>query len=327
MSLRRVLLIVCCLPLAELGCSETKNPPLIGTGGSGTGSLPGSGGAGSGGRRGRPVDDLGGDLNIGIGDQTGGSSTSTGGSAMKPSPGTLSVCDVDGGRSIGRAGGNLTLDNFDSLENGYSGNGLQGGWFVYDDGSDGTQEPPSNEVKPIPGGLSGSEGVLRVRGEGFTSWGSGLGTVFASDGSGACAFDASAYTGITFWAKGLIEEDDSIEPWDPGILRVMLVEKDVVPLPEGNCDDALGDCWSSHRVRITLGECWKRYSFRFSEFEPDAWGFPGGTLDLTELYELAFELGRGNRYDIWLDDIRFFIGTPPNNAEICDMGPGGAGNL
>src|SRR5690606_26549635 len=110
--------------------------------------------------------------------------------------------------------------------------------------------------------------------------------------------DASAYAGITFWAKGSIEEDGSTdEPWDPGLLRVMLVEKDVVPLPRGNCDEAEGDCWSSHRVRITLGECWKRYSFRFSEFQPDPWGFSGGDLDLNELYELAFEVGRGNKYD------------------------------
>lgn len=328
MSLRRLLLIACCLPLAELGCGETQEPLIIATGGSSTGSVPGSGGAGSGGRRGRPTEDLGDDLDITIGQPTGGTSSGSGGSPAKPSPGQLSICNIDGGRSVGRASGNLTIDNFDSLENGYSGNGLQGGWFVYDDESSGTIEPPEDDVRPIPGGIRGSDGVLRIQGEGFTNWGSGFGTVFASDDEGLCVFDASAYAGITFWAKGSIEDDGSTdEPWDPGLLRVMLVEKDVVPLPRGNCDEAEGDCWSSHRVRIALGECWKRYSFGFSEFQPDPWGFPGGDLDLNELYELAFEVGRGNKYDIWLDDLRFFIGTPPNSAELCEMGPGGAGNL
>lgn len=292
------------------------------------GSAFATGGISSGGGRPtRPSEELGGDLNIKIGGD-GGSGPSSGGSPpVDPNPGSLAVCNLDDGPSIAKPSGDRTMDNFDSLENGYSGNGLQGGWFVYDDGSAGTQLPSNADLRPVSGGPNDSTGALHVQGSGFTEWGSGFASVFASDASGACLFDASAYSGLTFWAKGSIEPDDSVDPWDPGVLRVMLVEKDVVPLPEGNCDDSVGDCWSSHRVRIELDDCWRRYSFSFNAFQTDDWGFPGGPLDLNELYELSFELGRGNSYDIWIDDLAFFVGEAPPAQFVCDEGPGGASNL
>lgn len=314
------------LPFAEFACGQSTTTDASGGSVSAVGGVGGGAQASGGTRPTRPLEDLGGDLNIKIGGDGGSPATSGGSMNVDPDPGSLAICRLDEGLSAGKASGDLVIDDFDSLENGYSGNGLQGGWFVYDDGSSGSQVPSPDDVAPVPGGPEGSVGALHVYGGAFTEWGSGFATVFASRSSGACLFDASAYSGITFWAKGSIAPDDSVDPWDPGELRVMLVEKDVVPLPDGNCDDSVGDCWSSHRVRIDLGQCWQRYSFRFDEFHTDPWGFPGGDLDRDEFYELAFELGRGNTYDIWIDGLEFFVGEAPAPDSICDMGPGGAGN-
>jgi len=40
---------------------------------------------------------------------------------------------------------------------------------------------------------------------------------------------------------------------------------------------------------------------------------------------LHFQIAQGHAYDIWIDEISFFVGEKPEEEELCDLGAGGAG--
>jgi hypothetical protein len=309
------------LPFAVvLSCqSSLTDIGAVGVGGSSGGWLGLGGSLGSGGKITLP---------IGSGGRgTGGNGASTGGA---PAMGTLAVCEVPGGPSRGAADQSLEIDDFDDGDGLFQGNGLNGSWFGYtDDSANGLQVPTASDVLPEEGGVGSGGYALHVRGQGFNDWGSGFVGQFAADASDqACLFDASAYAGVTFWIQGTIEPDPSFDgmAYDPGLARLLIVEKDVIPLAEGgNCDAPEGRCWDSHRKTFTVDDCWRRYSFRFEELLPDGFGFDGGELDLDELSTINFELGRGNRYDLWIDEVSFFIGDPPVSDPICSDAGGEAG--
>jgi hypothetical protein len=253
-------------------------------------------------------------LGSGGGPGSGGGSAGVGGRTE----GTLAVCELPGGPSVGNPSESLVLDDFEDGDSSFEANGLRGSWYGYHDEAPGTQVPTGDEMNPEQGGPSGDGYALHVTGTGFDEWGSGIAAPLAYADGSQCLFDASAYQGVTFWAKGTIEDDPEFvgEAYDPGRLRLLAIEKDVVPSTDGgNCYAEEGSCWDSHRFLFELGPCWTQYTFRFEDLIPGGYGFPGGALDLDELYNLNFEIGRGNRYDIWIDDFSFFVGQGGNGNE------------
>lgn len=49
------------------------------------------------------------------------------------------------------------------------------------------------------------------------------------------------------------------------------------------------------------------------------------TIIEEEFYLLGFEVSNGHEYDIWIDQLEFFVGKPPPEEELCVSGMGGAG--
>ncbi len=252
--------------------------------------------------------------------------TQSGGTIAKPTEGDLEICQVSGRLTVGDPTRTPLLDDFDDGDARFQQNGLAGWWYTYRDETAGTQTPTGDFIEPVPGGLGDSGSALHVQGEGFSSWGSGFGAylVFPEDRN-ACLFDASEYSGISFWARGFVEPDDSAPTGDAGLFRVQLIEKDITPVEEGGNCSVQDACWDSHRVRLAPSECWQKYSISFDEFAPDGWGFSGGELDTDELWLLGFEVSNGQTYDLWIDQIEFFVGEPVEEQPSCgDEGLGGA---
>lgn len=304
MNLRTLSILPCLLIFVPVACSEEDDAPQdetngLGRGGEGSVVVPSNGGNNGG---------MGGDA-----------------AALEHE---IFICTIAGGESRGSAEGDLTIDDFDDGDMGFTGNGLAGGWFAYDDGSGGSQSPAASWA-PEPGGITTDGYALHVSGEGFTTWGAGQGAIFSSHGVGeSCLFDASEYDGVSLWIKGSVEAeaDSTLPEMDQGAIRFMLIEKDVTPLADGGrCDPDAGECWDSHRVRIRPDDCWRKLSFTFDEFEADGFGQSGGALDLDELYTFGFEIGNDQAFDYWIDDIRFFVGDKPEEEELCEDGMGGAG--
>jgi hypothetical protein len=302
------------LALAGVGsyaCGATTPPPADGLGASG-GSIevlpPASGGSG-------------------------GSGGGSGGAPVVSLP-PFDSCSLEGQGTV-PASGPLMVDDFDDGDATLLGNGLHGNWYGFDDATGGTQTPswdaPGGQWLPELGGIEPGGYAMHVVGGGFTYWGSGEGMspIWDEGANQECLFDASAFDGITFWLKGEIDgSESSAADQDVGVLKFGFVEADVVPMRlGGNCDEAAGECYDWHKVRITPSECWVRYSFTFDQFEQSGWGIDGGEFDLDHLVNINFEVSQGNTFDYWMDELEFFSGDPPEDDELCEDGMGGGGGV
>lgn len=241
----------------------------------------------------------------------------------------LKHCEIDGLPSAARLDGSWLLDDFDDGDDAIFGNGLQGYWYSFGDGSTGQQTPDpwASSAGGLPVGAYG----LHVVGGGFTAWGSIQAVTFATHGVDRdCLFDASVYDGFSFWLKGTIaanpENLDGIAAQDVGVLKVQLHELRTVPIEAGGtCDELIGECWNSYRYRAEPTACWKQHFVRFTDLVQDEWGQEFGELDTSQLYQFALEVTRYHNFDYWIDGIEFFAGEPQSTQEICDSSGGAAG--
>jgi hypothetical protein len=129
-----------------------------------------------------------------------------------------------------------------------------------------------------------------------------LGPVF-SFGLGS-PYNASAYTGISFWAK--IDSGTS-----PG-LRVAFPDKDTQP--EGAlCQAGVPGpnfCYDHYGKRLTLTTEWTKYPIYFDEVKQEGWGRQGAAFDPATLYQVQFQISVNAKFGIWIDDVAFFTLLP-----------------
>jgi hypothetical protein len=166
--------------------------------------------------------------------------------------------------------------------------GRGGYWFTFQD-SEGSKIDPAGQFKM---GQPGHESprAARMRGQMASSGKSvyaGMGFQLA-DPSGA--YDASPYTGVTFWAKG------------PGRVRFEMPDVNTAP-GGGRCKD----CYNDHGVVIALEDEWRKYTIKFEWLEQrPGWGDPAPELEKNEIYAMEWEFGGlGRDFDISVDDIAF----------------------
>lgn len=166
--------------------------------------------------------------------------------------------------------------------------GRSGAWLTFDDGTSKQNVASASQLQPsrLTGGRS--RNGLHLSGGRFSEWGVAFGTDLAT---GAC-YDASAYDGIAFWAKGEVAVYVGVQVID-------------VQSPKfgGFCK---GDgCYNSHRKRVNLSPAWQRHVVRWSELEQlhPASRFP---LDTKRIRFLEFTiLPEDTPFDVWLDDVSF----------------------
>jgi hypothetical protein len=191
-----------------------------GTGGKsgGNGGLGGSNGGlgGSNGGLGGSNGGLGGS-NGGLGGSNGGLGGSNGG--LGGSNGGLG--GTPGGGLAGSSGSvngcprtAVLIDNFDEAPRGgpptggfFNVNCGVGAWYVYGDPSapPATVTPAFSSVTPFVSSTPGNGGAgyaAHINGSGYAIYGLGLGVNINSSGTTIKPYNASAYSGITFWAMG-----------------------------------------------------------------------------------------------------------------------------
>jgi hypothetical protein len=168
--------------------------------------------------------------------------------------------------------------------------GRKGSWITYDDGS-GKQVPPSRSAlfpSRIPGGRGTSKRGLHVSGSRFTQWGVTFGTELAD----AACYDASAYGGIEFWAKG------------PGEIRVGLQMIDVQDVKYGG--QCQTDCYDTHRKIVTLAPTFRKYVVRWEDLRQLYAARVPVAFDPRRVRFLEFGIApESTPFDVWLDDVSF----------------------
>lgn len=170
--------------------------------------------------------------------------------------------------------------------------GRSGNWATYDDGT-GKQTPPDRSPlfpSRIAGGRGTSARALHLVGGKFTNWG----VTFGAELANAACYDASAYAGITFWAKG------------PGIVKVGFQMLDDQEVKYGGLCANSSDCYNTHRKVVALGKTWQRYDVRWEELHQLYKAGPPLTFDTRRVRFLEFSVGpESTPFDLWLDDVSF----------------------
>jgi len=169
-------------------------------------------------------------------------------------------------------------------------NGRVGAW------TDGHDASPSGKMYPDPntGFVPTDTGDVCRK---FAAYVAGTGYVITGAefwfGLGS-PYNASKYTGISFWAK--IDAGTS-----PGI-RVDFPDKDTDP--DGNICQA-GTCWDHYGYRLTLTPTWTKYTVSFSQLTQDGWGHLGTAFDPSTLYQIEFAIPVNATFGFWIDDVAF----------------------
>jgi hypothetical protein len=176
-------------------------------------------------------------------------------------------------------------------------NGRVGAWTDSDDGTPGgTMVPdPANAFTPTDTGDVCRKYAAYVKGTGFSTSGAsfwfGLGS----------PYNASKYTGISFWAK--------VDSGSTAVIRVEFPDKDT--FPDGGICSTSGtgstSCWDHYGSRITLTNDWKKYTVPFSQLSQDGWGLLATQFDPASLYEVLFQIPVNATFGIWIDDVAFYL--------------------
>jgi hypothetical protein len=196
-------------------------------------------------------------------------------------------------------------------------------WYKYDDHSlDLPDGGPADAAKPMGQHVVAAEALpephptingqsasaLHIYGGTFTGWGAGVTGGLSGDGN--ATYDASAYSGIIFWAKkGPNGTSTSLTVALPSA-NDSLMEGGVCHDPEtpGKHDR----CSDAFHKDIILTPNWKLYVVLFDDFKQEGWGYkPLGGLDKRVLLGSAFSnkgvsSKGGDPFDEWIDDVAFF---------------------
>jgi len=185
--------------------------------------------------------------------------------------------------------------------------GRRGVWYAFNDDV-GMQWPAPTTpgvaiaTSEIPGGRDDSQRAMHTYGMGYSYWGAGIGFDLAFDGTTYGLYDASAYSGVTFWARGTPRR---------GIDLRISTAKTTLPKYGGACP--MDNCPPLFK-RLLLGDDWAQYWVPFS-------ALPG--LETKKMTNMQFLVEPGyalDSFDFWIDDVSFFVGRPGCCPAACAAG-------
>ncbi|WP_437619046.1 hypothetical protein [Sorangium sp. So ce1151] len=256
----------------------------------------------------------------GTGATTGsGGATSASSGTTDPSTTTSSTSASTTSATTGSGGGDVTvptniewIDDFEDGDNAIIAAGNRAGfWYAYNDGSaEGMQTPPADPdgtgdpltPETLSPARNQSTMALHTFGSGFATWGAGVGVDLSSDEGVKSAYDASAYTGMVFWAK--------LGSADAATSMTVLIS-DGSTTPEGGVCDPADDtkqCYDNWAKTISLTTDWQPVVIPFETLKQGGWGATPATtsIDTSALYSLQFQTGAATTFDLYIDDVGFY---------------------
>jgi hypothetical protein len=181
--------------------------------------------------------------------------------------------------------------------------GRQGPWHIFNSADGGTQTPASNAaLAPESGGANASQRAMHTRGSGymFAGFGFDLNNPDSMPESMQCqAYDASAYSGISFMVK--------LGSTGGAKLRLEVPSKEFVPVSRGGtCPDS-GTCWNVYGFRLStaLTTSWQEVRVSFASMERELGG-KTPALNVAQLMSISFKHEGTEAFDFWIDEIRFY---------------------
>jgi len=295
------------VPGAPTGPEGQAGGDTVGT--AGTVSTPNAASGSSGASPGHPSagapTHFGGAPNTGVG----GAKPYAGAPGRAGAPGTGSPASGGAGAPPTTSGctlaaGTLAEPVIDDLEDGddaIKATGARVGyWYTYNDGTLGALQVPAPAAPfkaTAPGSTASPKFAATTSGPKFTMWGAGMGFDFHSVASKSCPYDASAYTGIKFWAKSN---------------TAALSLKSMIKIPattsttaEGGTCPATAKCEDHFSITSTLTTAWAEYKMPFATIAQEKFGTPA-TFTPKSLLAVQFQVAMGVAFDFSIDDISFY---------------------
>jgi hypothetical protein len=155
----------------------------------------------------------------------------------------------------------------------------------------GTQHPAQGApIVPEASDRAGSTKAMHTSGSGFADWGAGLGVALNL----SCPYDGSAYSGVSFYAKGT------------GPLTIKVKSAPTAPAAEGGT--CAINCYDHFKRDIVLSAVWTRYDIAWTDLAQGGWG-TRATFSPSALIGINFEVvtmpGMPITFDFWIDDLTF----------------------
>ena len=223
----------------------------------------------------------------------------------------------DGGDSPTMAGAAGTPEDgrlvIDDMEDGndfiHMVDGRNGRWSAGNDGTlNGVQFPAPNswEMTALErmNERPGSRYAVYTSAQGFAEWGAFIHADLKlwPDGPNLPDYDASAYAGVSFYAR--VSEQSN------RAMTFKVLGADTDPrggrcLEGGPPDTA---CYDHFKSDVFLTTEWKKYSIRFEQLHQGGFGLQVDALDLRRVYTLEFAFSPtqpDDKFDVWIDDLEF----------------------
>lgn len=172
--------------------------------------------------------------------------------------------------------------------------GRAGAWEVAHDGTPNATMFPPDGTFPMSNTNDPCRLLAaRVYGGQFVLWGSSF---YVGLGG---PYNASAYHGISFWAK--------YGPNSTNLVRVAFPDKDTDPTG-GLCNPTAGSangCYDHYGKSIVLQPTWTKVTLRFTDLTQQGFGNLASQFDPSTLFRIEWDIPAGAMFDIWVDDIAF----------------------
>ncbi len=151
---------------------------------------------------------------------------------------------------------------------------------------------------------------MHVGAQNCIHFGFGMALVLNRTPTRNCAYDASVYDGVYFWARSgqnLVTAEFQIGT------------RSVNPLDQGGDGTCEPHCWDRHLALVELTPVWKQYSVRWADLKQRCFGKPVRfeTKQILSITLSAPPTPRNFR-EIWIDQVAFFKGTPPRSPFESD---------
>jgi len=263
-----------------------------------SGGKPNTGAAGSPASGGKPGGAAG---SFGSGGKPGGAAGAATGAAGAAT-GAAGGGTVGGCKTAAGTIADLLIDDLEDGDNTIKAIGTRVGyWYTYNDGT-GTQVPAPTAVfkGTAPGSTTSSAFAATTSGPAFTSYGAGMGFDFNNTTMKSCPYNASAYTGIKFYAKANTGNMTGMT------LKAMIKIPATTPTTSdgGTCATKCEDHFYL-KPAPALTTTWTQYTMPFASIAQDGFGTVA-TFDKTKILAMQFQVASGVAFNFSIDDITFY---------------------
>jgi hypothetical protein len=201
----------------------------------------------------------------------------------------------------------LPIDDLEDVNNAIMMIGHRAGfWYTYNDGM-GTQTPTANKTIPFLPEAGGHASMFAAHtvGTAFPMY-AGMGFDLNNTVGKSCVYDASAYAGIKFWAKG-------------NVAIKAMVKMPATTAATSDSGTCLAKCEDHYYLKPapTLGADWAQYTITFgsASFAQEGWGQVVPTFDKTQVIGVQFQVVATGippaattipAFDFSIDDVAFY---------------------